>query len=184
MTTTAAIKFPRGSAADPASEPVATNKDERETKPIMKTKTAAKKTATKKAAAKMKTTTKKPRMPLEEHRELVAWAAACAERVLCVFEDVCPDDARPREAIEAAWAWSRGEIPMMDARCFAFAAHDAAREVQGPARAAARAAGHAFATAHMPAHAKVAATYAHAALADDSDDSDDSDSDDSDAADR
>jgi len=106
------------------------------------------------------------RLSQTDHRALTWWAAGVAERVLDVFEAVRPDDARPREAIEAARAWARGEIPMMDARCFAFAAHDAARDVDGHARAAARAAGHAFATAHMPRHAGVVVRYACAAVDD------------------
>ncbi len=103
---------------------------------------------------------------MADHRALAWWAADCAEHVLAVFEGVHPDDARPREAIEATRAWARGEIPMMDARCFAHAAHAAARDVDGVARAAARAAGQAFGTAHVPRHAAAAAAYARAAAAD------------------
>lgn len=103
---------------------------------------------------------------MADHRALAWWAADCAEHVLAVFEGLHPDDARPREAIEATRAWARGEIPMMDARCFAHAAHAAARDVDGAARAAARAAGQAFGTAHMPRHAAYAAAYARAAAVD------------------
>jgi hypothetical protein len=73
----------------------------------------------------------------------------------------CPQDDRPRFAIEAARAWSRGEISVGDARAAAAAAHAAAREAPvGPPREAARAAGHAAAAAHMADHSLAAALYA------------------------
>lgn len=87
----------------------------------------------------------------ETHQALALWAAACAEHVLHLFEQECPD-SRPREAIEAARRWARGDITMVSARTAAYAAHAAARACTGAARAAARAAGHAAATAHMADH--------------------------------
>ena len=50
-----------------------------------------------------------------DHR-LALWAAACAEHVLDFFESARPEDRRPRQAIEQARAWVRGEAPMMQAR--------------------------------------------------------------------
>ncbi|MPY67121.1 hypothetical protein F8S09_10520 [Deinococcus sp. SDU3-2] len=98
------------------------------------------------------------------HRALALAAADEAEQVLPLFEAACPTDSRPREAIEAARAWARGEITVPVARAAAFAAHAAAREGPGEAaKAAARAAGHAAATAHVPAHAPHAAAYARRA---------------------
>ena len=38
------------------------------------------------------------------------YAADCAERVLPIFERECPNDDRPRKAIEAARAFAYGEI--------------------------------------------------------------------------
>lgn len=97
----------------------------------------------------------------EDHRSLALWAADCAERVLPHFEEKYPSDDRPRKAIEAARAWTRGEIAMSEARAAAFAAHAAARAAdQAAACAAARAAGHAAATAHVAGHARHAAAYA------------------------
>lgn len=94
------------------------------------------------------------------------WAAECAERVLALFEAACPDDKRPREAIEGARAWARGEIRVGPARALALAAHAAARGTDTPsARLAARAAGHAVATAHVAAHAIGAPWYAVKAIA-------------------
>lgn len=101
------------------------------------------------------------RFDKEDHRSLALWAADCAEHVLPCFEEEYPQDIRPRNAVEAARAWARGEIAMREARAAAVAAHAAARDATAAAaRAAARAAGHAAATAHMATHAPHAATYA------------------------
>jgi len=51
-----------------------------------------------------------------DHRLLAEWAADCAEHVLPLFETVQPADARPRQAIEQARAWVRGEITLSQAR--------------------------------------------------------------------
>src|SRR5512139_2239233 len=94
--------------------------------------------------------------PLDKarHRQLAAWAADCAERVLPLFARRHPKDPRPTRAIESARAWARGEIAVGAARRAAVEAHAAAREAtDAAARAAARAAGHAVATAHMADHA-------------------------------
>jgi hypothetical protein len=97
----------------------------------------------------------------EAHRSLVVWAADCAGHVLPFFEDILPEDDRPRNAIEAARAWARGELAMIRAREAAIAAHAAARGTSiDAARLAARAAGHAAATAHVADHARHAASYA------------------------
>lgn len=95
-----------------------------------------------------------------DHRLLAVWAADCAQHVLHLFEQTQPGDDRPRRAIEQARAWARGEITMTQARTAAFAAHAAAREVNGAAKEAARAAGHAVAVAHMADHELGAAAYA------------------------
>ena len=96
-----------------------------------------------------------------DHKLLVLRATDCAEHVLPYFEEKYPNDNRPREAIEAARDWVRGEIALSEVRAAAFAAHAAARATaDASARAAARAAGQAAATAHVAAHAAHAATYA------------------------
>src|SRR3954452_15143531 len=64
-----------------------------------------------------------------DHRLLALWAAACAEHVLGLFEAARPGDPRPRQAIEQARAWVRGEVTMTEAPAGAGAA-DAA----GPGR--------------------------------------------------
>jgi hypothetical protein len=58
----------------------------------------------------------------QEHRSQALWAADCAEGVLSYFEEAFPDDDRPREAIEAARAWARGEMRVSKARAAAVAA--------------------------------------------------------------
>ena len=95
-----------------------------------------------------------------DHHLLALWAAACAEHVLHLFQSVRPEDTRPREAIEAARAWVRGELPMMQARAAGGHAMGAARDLRGPARHAAYAAGQAGAVAHVAAHELGAAAYA------------------------
>ena len=91
---------------------------------------------------------------------LALWAAACAEHVLHHFESARPSDMRPRQAIERARAWVRGEITMSQARTAAGMANAAARDLKGAARRAAHAAGQAAAVAHVAAHELGAAAYA------------------------
>src|SRR5205085_680274 len=59
-----------------------------------------------------------------DHRLLALWAASCAEHVLDLFESAQPDDRRPRQAIEHARAWVRGEAKMTQARAGAGPAPD------------------------------------------------------------
>ena len=95
-----------------------------------------------------------------DHRLLALWAASCAEHVLALFESARPGDPRPREAIEHARAWVRGEVGMMQARAAGGHAMGAARNLRGAARHAAYAAGQAGAVAHVAAHELGAAAYA------------------------
>src|SRR5256884_6478832 len=86
-----------------------------------------------------------------DHHLLALWAAACAEHVLDLFEAAQPRDPRPRQAIEHARAWVRGEVKMMQARAAGGHAMGAARDQRGAARHAAYAAGQAAAVAHVAA---------------------------------
>ena len=95
-----------------------------------------------------------------DHRLLALWAATCAEHVLHLFESARPSDPRPREAIERARAWVRGEATMSQARQAAGAANTAARDLRGAARHAAYAAAQAAVVAHVAAHELGAAAYA------------------------
>jgi hypothetical protein len=95
-----------------------------------------------------------------DHRLLALWAASCAEHVLHFFESTKPNDPRPREAIESARAWARGELEMMEARTSGGQAMGAARDLHGAGRYAAYAAGQAGVVAHVAAHELGAAAYA------------------------
>jgi Imm-5 like putative immunity protein len=95
-----------------------------------------------------------------DHQLLALWAASCAEHVLGLFESARPEDPRPRQAIEQARAWARGEITMTQARTAAGHAMAAARDLRGAARHAAYSAGQAAAVAHVAAHELGAAAYA------------------------
>jgi thymidine phosphorylase len=95
-----------------------------------------------------------------DHHLLALWAATCAEHVLHLFESTRPEDSRPREAIEHARAWVRGEVKMMQARAAGGHAMGSARDLRGPARHAAYSAGQAGAVAHVAAHQLGAAAYA------------------------
>jgi hypothetical protein len=95
-----------------------------------------------------------------DHHLLALWAATCADHVLHFFESAKPSDSRPREAIEHARAWARGEIRMSQARAAGGHAMAAARDLRGSARHAAYAAGQAAVVAHVAAHELGAAAYA------------------------
>src|SRR3989440_2879548 len=95
-----------------------------------------------------------------DHQLLALWAASCAEHVLDRFESARPEDLRPRQAIEQARAWARGEIKMSQARTAGGYAMAAARDLSGGARYAAFAAGQAAVVAHVAAHELGAAAYA------------------------
>jgi len=98
----------------------------------------------------------------QKHRTLVMWSIECAYRVLGIFEENHPRDERPREAVEAAKAWSRGDIKMKAAKKAALDAHNAASSVADdpPACAAARAMGHVVGTVHVETHAMGFVMYA------------------------
>jgi hypothetical protein len=95
-----------------------------------------------------------------DHQLLALGAASCAEHVLHRFESARPEDPRPRQAIEQARAWARGEIKMSQARTAGGHAMAAARDLSGAARHAAFAAGQAAVVAHVAAHELGAAAYA------------------------
>lgn len=97
-----------------------------------------------------------------DQRILALWAADCAERVLPYFEEQCPDDDRPRKAVNACREWARtGAFRMAVIRSASLSAHAAARDAKGNDAAgfAAHAAGQAVATAHVPTHALGSAIY-------------------------
>ncbi len=96
----------------------------------------------------------------DDHHLLALWAARCADHVLPLFEDISPDDKRPRQAIEMIRAWAKGGVKMTAAHNFAFQANAAGKGLPDAARFAALAAGQAVAVAHVAAHELGAAAYA------------------------
>ena len=86
----------------------------------------------------------------QELRAVTAYAAECAQEVLEIFERAHATDSRPRDAIEAAWAFARGGERGKQLRDVGWAAHKAARDADTPAAAdAARAAMSAAAAAYL-----------------------------------
>ena len=94
-----------------------------------------------------------------DHQRIALWAALCAEHVLPLFEEQT-DDARPRQAIEAARSWAQGSMTMMAARARGGHAMGAARARQGAARYAAYSAGQAACVGHVAEHDLGAAAFA------------------------
>ncbi|MFI8939552.1 putative immunity protein [Streptomyces syringium] len=91
----------------------------------------------------------------QDLREVTAFAAACAEAVLKVFEGDQPDDLRPRDAIGAAWEFARGGERGKALRDRAWAALKAAKSADtAAAREAARAAMSAAGAAYLHPLAK------------------------------
>jgi hypothetical protein len=64
----------------------------------------------------------------QDLREVVRYSAGCAFDVLEIFERADPADSRPREAIDAAWAFARGGKRVKALRITACAALKAAGE--------------------------------------------------------
>ncbi|MFF4364509.1 putative immunity protein [Streptomyces sp. NPDC001594] len=89
-------------------------------------------------------------LSIQELREVTAFAAACAEVVLEVFEGDQPDDPRPREAIADAHEFARGGKRGRALRDCAWAALKAAKGAETEAaREAARAAMSAAGSAYL-----------------------------------
>ena len=96
----------------------------------------------------------------DDHRMLAEWAVTCAEHVLHLYDREASQDVRPREALDIARAWIRGDATMKTAHQAAFAANAAGRGLTDAARFAALSAGQAVAVAHVAAHDLGAAAYA------------------------
>jgi hypothetical protein len=97
-------------------------------------------------------------LDLAELREVTAFAVACAEPALAIFERHYPDDSRPRAVLDEARAFADGGKRTQALRVTALAAHRAAKtareEGHEAAFEAARAAGHAGASAYLHPLAK------------------------------
>ncbi|MFD5143864.1 putative immunity protein [Streptomyces sp. NPDC058401] len=91
----------------------------------------------------------------QDLRAVTAFAAACAETVLEVFEGDQPEDSRPRDAIDTAWEFARGGERGKALRDRAWAALKAAKSADTEAaREAARAAMSAAGAAYLHPLAK------------------------------
>ncbi|WP_181797049.1 putative immunity protein [Streptomyces sp. WELS2] len=91
----------------------------------------------------------------QDLREVTAFAVACAEVVLEVFEADQPEDSRPRDAVGAAWEFARGGERGKSLRDTAWAALKAAKNADTEAgREAARAAMSAAGAAYLHPLAK------------------------------
>ncbi|WP_086820165.1 putative immunity protein [Allokutzneria sp. NRRL B-24872] len=73
----------------------------------------------------------------DELRAVTAFAVACAEPALALFERHCPDDDRPRTAITAARAFAEGGKRTKAIRDGAWAAQRAYQETRDSGQAAA-----------------------------------------------
>ena len=95
------------------------------------------------------------------HKDTVKFVCDCAEHVIHYFNDVYPDDERPRYAISIGRKWILDKVKVDDARKAAFDCHNCARDVRiKSAISVARACGHAVATVHVKSHAIYAVNYA------------------------
>jgi len=79
-------------------------------------------------------------LSMEDLREVVAFAEACAQEALEIFEAQRPDDARPRHAINTAGEFARGGKRGKALRDAAWAALKATKEADAAPAEAARAA--------------------------------------------
>lgn len=89
-------------------------------------------------------------LSMRDLREVTRYAAESAQEVLEIFERAHRADSRPRDAIDAAWAFARGGNRGKTLRVTAWAALRAARDADtAAARDAARAAMHAAGAAYL-----------------------------------
>jgi len=66
----------------------------------------------------------------QDHRTLVLWALNTGEEILEIYKIAFPADTRPAQALEAADAWSRGEMKMPLAKKAARRTHEAAKDAK------------------------------------------------------
>ena len=89
-------------------------------------------------------------LTIDELRVVARYVAETAAEVLSVFEAACPDDLRPRLALDAAWEFVGGARRTKLQRVTSLDAHRAAKEAPSEAaRLAARSAGDAASAAYL-----------------------------------
>ena len=88
------------------------------------------------------------------HRVMVLWALDFAAESVADLERTCPDEHRPREALEAARQWAAGEVKMRFAQRRILDCHAVAKGLSDPAAIAlCHAVGQACAVVHTAGHA-------------------------------
>ena len=88
------------------------------------------------------------------HRVVVLWALELAEESARVLAEKYPEDFRPKEAVEAATSWAKGQIKMPIAKQAILNCHAMAKELENPADIArCHAVGQACSVVHAAGHA-------------------------------
>ena len=87
-------------------------------------------------------------------RVLILWALELAEETARVLAEKYPEDFRPKEAVEAAASWAKGQIKMPIAKQAILNCHAMAKELGSPADIArCHAVGQACSVVHTAGHA-------------------------------
>ena len=87
-------------------------------------------------------------------RAMVLWALELAEESARVLAEKYPEDFRPKEAVEAATSWAKGQIKMPIAKQAILNCHAMAKELENPADIArCHAVGQACSVVHAAGHA-------------------------------
>ena len=90
----------------------------------------------------------------QNHKIMVLWALDLASESVAKLEEKYPDETRPREALEAAWAWAAGMIKMRPAQRKILNCHAFAKEIDSREDIAlCHAVGQACAVVHTEGHA-------------------------------
>ena len=87
-------------------------------------------------------------------RVLVLWALELAEETVLVLAEKYPEDLRPKEAVETATSWAKGQIKMPIAKQAILNCHAMAKELENPSDIArCHAVGQACSVVHTAGHA-------------------------------
>lgn len=91
----------------------------------------------------------------------------CDMHIMPIYERLCPNDVRPRSALNAAREWLDGKIKLPQAKAVILECHAAARELENnpTAQACARAIGQCASTIHSASHCLGIALYGTLAVA-------------------
>ena len=90
----------------------------------------------------------------QNHRVMVLWALDFAAGSVAKLEETYPNEPRPKEALEAAWAWAAGKIKMRLAQRKILDCHALAKELDSREDIAlCHAVGQACAVVHTAGHA-------------------------------